>query len=508
MAYVLRPARRYGRAIRSSPQRRAAPPAATTSQRGRARPTIPAAVIALQRAAGNRATRTFVRLARAPQSLKERVAEARRTNPKEYVLKAVQGMAAAGTWTFEEQAAEIVWRMIWMFAPERTERTLVRADPNARGLELGQAAPRGFVELVVGPDFIAGVTLANLDLRVGMLRLVPLGRDGVITRLKADFGFAEVENGSATWTVGELAETHAGLSRMPPAERAALAGVTLRRERSVIEHGQQTQGEFRWGVSSVDAGSGSKPELTQVLKMADGAFVDPDRAAEVALHEAGHAIDSDKRRRASHAAAIATADANKAIDDFNNAADAAGHAVNAAIRRSNTYRRPDFTAASGFIAAVRAAHAAIDAFATGAGTAGQEKAADAAVKARDTARARLPATNPADGDFATACDLQNDWLAAARVTVAARATSARAGSAETAATGRTTPGISLRLERFKDLVVRHGIAPITPYARRNWPGHPEEFFAEAYAMWRTDPATLERLARPLKEFFDAGKHLE
>jgi hypothetical protein len=64
---------------------------------------------------------------------------------------------------------------------------------------------------------------------------------------------------------------------------------------------------------------------------------------------------------------------------------------------------------------------------------------------------------------------------------------------------------SLRLERFVAVVNARRITPITPYARQNWPGHPEEFYAEAYTMWVNKPKQLESLAKPLKEFFDAGE---
>jgi hypothetical protein len=460
--------------------------------------------------AGNAAATRY--LARQPQTtLKQKVEHARRTDPSAYVLSAVRGMAAAGTWTFEEQAAEITWRMIWMFLPGRINNTLVRADPNARGVELSPSAPRGFAELVVGPNFIKGITAKNLPDRVAILPLVLLGKDAIVAKLKADFGFDAIVDGSSTWTGGELAVTHVGLSKMPQADRAALSGVTLRRERALTHDGRPADGVFEFDVSAVTAGSSTPPTLTQVLKLADSAFSDLDQASEVVVHEAGHAVDSDKRRRAQLAAATAVAAENVTINTLNNAAQAAGNALNGAINRFNSYLPADRTAANAFLQSMMAAHNAINNFAfhsTAANQTALENTANAAVATRNTRRAALPANNPADGDFATASDLQDDWLAAATAFVTARAAKVRAQAAVAAASGTTNTGISRRLERFRAIVVRHNIAPITPYARQNWPAHPEEFFAEAYTMWRHDPSKLERLARPLKTFFDDDEHLK
>ena len=463
----------------------------------------------LQQRAGNAAALRY--LARAPSPLKQKVDQARRTNPREFVLKAVREMPAAPQkWTIGEQTAEIVWRMIWMFLPERISRTGVQTDAKSRGVEPKWNTRRDAMTLVVGPDFIKDVTNANLDNRITILRLVFLEKDALIEKLKADFGFAAVTDGSSNWTVGELAETYAGLARLSQAERRVLAGVTLRRQANITENGRQFDGEFEWDVSAVAGGSETAPDLTQTLKMADSAFVDPDRASWVVVHEVGHAVDSDKRRRARLAAGVAIAAENKTINTLNGARQAATAALNAGIRSANRYRAPDRAAANGFITAMRATHNAIEAFAssTSANAAARERAADAAVTARNAARGRLPNNSPADGDFATACDLQDDALIATRAFVTARAAKVTARNAVSAASGASNARISLRLERFRAIVLRHNIAPITPYARQNWPAQPEEFFAEAFSMWRHDPTRLERLARPLKAFFDAGDHLK
>lgn len=447
-------------------------------------------------------------LARAPLTLKDKVEHARHTDPSGYVLDAVRGMAP-DRWTFEERAAEITWRIIWMFLPEHSSDTLVSADTGIRGAELAPTRTGGLTEIVIGPDFIANLTADNLDLRRTMLQIVVLGKDAAKDKLKQDFGFAEVLDGSAQWTVGELAETYAGLARIKTPDRAGLVGVTLRRVDTITEHGEHFAGDFTFSAVNVSAGQTTPPDMDQVLRLANTAFSDPDRAAEVVVHEAGHAIENDKQRRTGLAAGVAIAAHNLAVESYTTAANDAGHAVNAAIIRANSYLPADKASANTFIAAVTAASLAINAFGVGGptGAAPREKAAADAVKARNTARGALPGNNPADTDFARACELQDDWLTAARAMITAAATRNTAKAAATASRGKL-PGdanMSLRLERFVAVVNNHSITPITPYAAKNWPAHPEEFFAEAYSMWVNDPKRLEGLARPLKEFFDAGE---
>ena len=468
----------------------------------------------LQRRVGNRATARDLARQPTPQTsghkptLREQVEQARRTDPAGYVMRAVTGMAQ-GNWSVSERTVEIVWRMIWMFLADQINTTLVQADPGARGVEQSPNPLRGYKELVIGPDFINGITTTNLPDRVMILRLVLEGRQAIIARLQTDFGFAAVDESGATWTAGELAETYVGLSKMPQADRRALSGVTLRRVATIVEHGQQFDGEFAWDVAAVAQGSTTAPDLTQVLRLADGAFTDPDRAAWVVVHEAGHAVDSDVRRHARLAAGHAIATENVRINDLNNASTAATTAFNAAIGRANQYALAARSVANAFISSVRTAHNAINAFSFGGGNAAAaEQAADRAIAARDSARNTLTTahpTNPADSDFSATCTAQDDWMVAARVAAAARAATAQARTDVSAASGaqRGHANMSRRLEAFLTVVNTNNIAPITPYAQQNWPAHPEEFFAEAYSMWRNNPT---QLPQPLRDFFDNGGH--
>ena len=461
-------------------------------------------VLALQRSVGNRAaTRHIARL-----TLKEKVEKARATDPRGYVLKAVTGMQ--GKFSFSERAAEITWRMIWMFAPEKTNNTLVEARDSGRGIELRKDPPGKQFELVVGPDFIDGITDANLDDRVAILKLVFLGKEKLKQKLVTDFGFAEVVDGSAAWTAGELAETAVGLLKMPADDRKALAGVRLKRNETVMEGGESFSGLFEWSVSGVTASTTTAPTLTQELTMATSAFASPDSALWTAVHEAGHAVDSARRRAASLASGTAVAALNATIGPLNTASAAATSAFNALVGTANRLPNADRTSARPAMDALRAAHDAIRALGgatTSAQLTAREPAADRAVAARDRVLGAISASHPARSDMRATATAQDAWLVAAKARAVAQAAVIRTRG-ELAAVSSPSGTRSLRLERFVALVNRHRIAPITPYAAKNWPGHPDEFFAEAYTMWLNEPKRLETLARPIKDWFDAGEHLK
>jgi hypothetical protein len=146
-----------------------------------------------------------------------------------------------------------------------------------------------------------------------------------------------------------------------------------------------------------------------------------------------------------------------------------------------------------------------------------ESAASTAIANRDKARAALATaspSHPALTDFADAEKEQGTWFAAAkgRVKPLAEMTAAKQAKDATKATrdaqmaGPTRPGRSKRLQAFVDLVNKEKIQPLTEYARENWPAHPDEFYAEAYSLFLSDPTYLKGVAPKLFDFFDTGKH--
>ena len=111
------------------------------------------------------------------------------------------------------------------------------------------------------------------------------------------------------------------------------------------------------------------------------------------------------------------------------------------------------------------------------------------IKARDDARAALVGTasaHPALASLDLAVAAQDEWISAERTVVRA-------------------PLRTLRVQKFVDLVNQKKIAPITDYAKKNWPFAPEEFYAEAYTLWINDPEYLSKNAKDLFGFFESGE---
>lgn len=79
---------------------------------------------------------------------------------------------------------------------------------------------------------------------------------------------------------------------------------------------------------------------------------------------------------------------------------------------------------------------------------------------------------------------------------------------ELSATSAQNDQRSQRLQSFIDFVVQRRIPPtITTYAEKAWTdGKHGEFFAEAYALWLSDPHFLRRNFQPLYLYFQQGLH--
>lgn len=357
------------------------------------------------------------------------------------------------------------------------------------------------------------------------------------TGLKTKFKFANVRDGAASWTLEELNKTHAALSKMPPDDQGALAGVDLVREHVLVDSsGNKLAGLF--SHSAQLAQGAATPTRSDTLSLADLAFtsdnisfVGDKGSAEVGsfqtiLHEAGHAVETKALRDARFAKMEAQGEQNQAIATLN----AKIAAVNAAIQAFNTesttafgkaksYSTADKKAAQSFLKALDAATKAINTFSNN-NTVSQhvklEASASAAISKRDTEQQKLTtaaATNPALTDFKDTMQRQDDWFKAAqeraKAHTAKKATDdkvAEKTKEENAVKG--TGGQSKRLQNFVALVNKHKIPPLTDYAKSKWPGEPEEFFAEAYSLWLSDRSYLETNAQPIVDWFDQGNHLK
>jgi len=156
----------------------------------------------------------------------------------------------------------------------------------------------------------------------------------------------------------------------------------------------------------------------------------------------------------------------------------------------------DSTAAASFIQAISDATKAISAYVTAAAVDGadvdaeDEKVLKAFEKrdAESTALLKAAPKNPAPGAFGAAVIAQDAWFTAERTQAHANRRTAR-------------------LQKFVDFVTANNISPFTPYAKKNWPFKPAEFYAEAYSLWRTDPLYLRTNAKVLFDWFEKGSYL-
>lgn len=60
----------------------------------------------------------------------------------------------------------------------------------------------------------------------------------------------------------------------------------------------------------------------------------------------------------------------------------------------------------------------------------------------------------------------------------------------------------------KNNLARKGYVPFTDYVAAHWPSQPEEYFAQAFHTWRTDPNYMKRHMNPLFIWFEKGGHRE
>ena len=401
----------------------------------------------------------------------------------------------------------------------------------------GATAPKGQITIII--DKAGNATAELLDRGAVAVPNAFPDKAKAIEALKTDFGFASVDDGTAPWTPGELNKVYAGLGQLPLADRAGLSGAALVRDVSLVDGaGKPVDGTFEQSHSATVGSPGAPAVASQAssLHLASGAFTADaagfvgERGREmlpslrIVLHEAGHAIESKALRDAQFATDTAQATANNDQLDFNAQNTGAGAAVTAANAAAHAadvsaqgYTRPDVAGARAFVMAFRAALTAINTFANntvGSKFAALETAAQTAITARDAAKAKVPAGNPSLSDFAPAVAAQDAWFAAAQLRAKAslKLDASKADvTAKTKAQGAVSDasgGASKRLERFVAVVKKNKIAPVTQYAKDNWPGHPEEFFAEAYSLWLTNPGYLGDNAPALKAWFDAGEHLK
>lgn len=345
-----------------------------------------------------------------------------------------------------------------------------------------------------------------------------------ITGLKTKFGLIDVigEKGQS-WTVDQLNKVSGAWGRLGDSEEAALSGYKLILTDNTLTGpgGTHVDGlTTRQDKTSADGLSASK---TREIRFTAGMFDvdltsfvgDSSNAAPASfltiIHEAGHAQETKLVDDANTAEMAALVETNKAIVAGNAAgANAVASRNTAVLGHWNHFKPADQTASKPFVDALDAAHKAIAAFRIEPDPtkmAALESPAQAAVKTRDTAKAAVPAANPAHAKFATAVADQDAHLMAARNVLAKRQAKAAAATV-TAAAKNPAATSSKRLQAFVDFVTTNGILPVTQYATDNWPAKPAEFYAEAFSLWHNDPVFFASYSAKLKTWFDNGNHLK
>jgi hypothetical protein len=429
---------------------------------------------------------------------------------------------------------------VWNVLLQRAERqfwggeidVVTEIGPPPKG---GGAAPVGQITVKIDGQGNATAELLNRGAVAVPGKFTD--KKAAIDALKADFGFSSVEDGSATWSLPDLNKTHAALSRLPAADRSALAGVKLVRDSSLTsKSGEALAGEFRHEASVTPGSATDKSVATRSasLHLTNLAFANDDISfigdksdAAVAsfhtiVHEAGHAVETKALRDAQFATFEAQAVVNNDTHDLsakqqttNSAVTAANSAKSAAIAKFNGYSDANKKTSKAFATAVNGAVSPINTYAnnTKVDQFGKlETAAQKAIATRDTEKAKVPSGHPAHTDFADAISTQDAWFAAAQERAKAsikldtsKKELAQKKKDQEAVSDKAGKG-SKRLENFVAIVNKHKIPPLTEYAKAHWPKEPEEFYAEAFSFWLNDPTYLAANAKPLKDWFDAGEH--
>ena len=446
------------------------------------------------------------------------------------------------------EAEMFLWHILYQVGSRDRWDTFVRLNtaigwppPPGAGKGGGTVTPMGLVSVTIDDKGNATAELVQAGLK-WWVSTGKLGADA-IQQLQSDFQVQSVAKGDKDWgekgfedDVGDVLDS---FTRLPASNKSALKGVNLLRF-ATLPRGHA--GEFNAGGGVVKGAFTVTAQPT--LKLADSAFASTQRVQgdfqhqtpasfQTILHEAGHAVEEQVKRPAEEALDAAIIQQNKAsgkldtaakkarydtavavvakrradvqktqvsaatIKALTTAADtkktAADAALKAAASTAKGFAAGEVSDSAAYRTAVDAAEAALVDYAkksTGGDLDVLDDALVAAVAARDAERTKLTAAsagNPALAAFAAVETAQNEWEDALR-------------------TLAHTRGRSLRLDKFVTVVNTAKITPFTQYARDNWPYKPQEFYAEAYSLWLTDPEFVKTQYKPVFDFFDGGDY--
>jgi|GEM_PF-3239287 len=294
--------------------------------------------------------------------------------------------------------------------------------------------------------------------------------DAAMKKLKAKFGLAKVtEENGATWSESELAKVDAAFSKVSKEDQPLLKDLHLVRTDKFEPFVRQGK---TFKIAGTTFGIG-------MIKLAREAFQGD---ASTILHEVGHLIqnkvasamlEKSKAKFDLEATRLILAEGQK------KAPTRVGHEIQA------------FVAALSLVSA-----AAIDLMNSGEDdrTAKQSVLDDAKMQA-DIARLEVERLTNDDAakTWLEVHDRQQKWVEAIEKYAEEKG--------------------KKNLTGFIDVVTKNNLArkryaPFTDYVAAHWPTKPEEFFAQSFHTWRTNPNYMKRNMKPLFDWFEKGGHRE
>jgi hypothetical protein len=294
-------------------------------------------------------------------------------------------------------------------------------------------------------------------------------------KLKDKFKLGDIkEEDGGSWTEGQLNKLYADFSKMKPAEQAKMEGValTITGKKLTVEHkGKKVE------VDAITYGG-------SLIQFTKGALRDP----LTPLHEAGHVI----KNKVEHEAQVRA---------FNSPA---GQQVNTAQllfkQAAGRLPRSFGPELGGFVSSMNQATAALQDLLDSTPETQEEKQTLVEAALGQTDMERMAIEKSSDPSAKAALEVHDrlrDSVAAAERFVDER-------------TKMVKPRRDLT--EFVEIVNKNhlahrGFAPFTDYVRSFWPDKPDEFFAQSYATWRTDPNYMKTNARPLFDWFEKGEHM-
>jgi len=322
--------------------------------------------------------------------------------------------------------------------------------------------------------------------------------------LKAKYGVSGVRNGASDWSVAELNTVYDALAKLPPGDVASLKGVTLAREKKLAkdkptdaapdeeepkdEKEESLDGKFVVR-QQLDTGATEFTDEAE-LQLADSAFGNAAQTEQTILHEAGHAVASKARRDAVRGQLKAAAKFNKRVDE------------QAATSSDVTSADAAMTPLSNQADTIANQVSDLNQKLAATKSKDEKRAIDAQIKELKKEHAEL------SKKLAPLKEAHRKAKAADTTAVSNRDSAEKAKDAAKEAADKTkaASGETLPVQRFVDFVTEKKIDPITKYAADNWPSEPEEFYAEAYSLYRTDPAALKEKSTDLFNWFKGGNY--